>query len=202
MTEITGSIAWSDLLEDHFKKTAERAYGLSLIHKMAEARYSHLRSIVELPLIILQVINGAASVGSGSLFDDPKFASIGVGAVAILGAIISAIGSYFKWGARTEGHRISSIQYGRLHRWLVVNLGLPREERPPAVEILKFVRTEYDRLQEISPLVPPQIVVAFQTKYGKKYPGVALPSECNGLEAVAVNRGERAEIELVLSDKI
>lgn len=201
MTEITGSIAWSDLLEDHFKKTAERAYGLSLIHKMAEARYSHLRSFVELPLIILQVINGAASVGSGSLFSDPKFASIGIGAVAILGAIISAIGSYFKWGARTEGHRISAIQYGRLHRWLVVNLGLPREERPPAIEILKFVRTEYDRLQEISPLIPPQIVAAFQIRYGKRYPDVALPSECNGLEAVVINRRERGEIELVLSDK-
>lgn len=201
MSDITGPIEWSDKLEDYFKATAERAHGLSWIHKRAEARYSGLRNYIDLPVIVLGVLNGATSVGSGSLFTDPKMASIAVGIVAIIGAILSTVSSYFKWAARAEAHRISSIQYGKLNRWLAVQLGLPRSERLAAVEVLKFCKQEYDRLVEISPIVPPEIVSEFQRKFNKpEYRNISRPVETNGLEAVAVNRAEEAGgIELVLS---
>lgn len=207
MSDITKPIEWSDKLEDYFKATAERAHGLSWIHKRSEARYSGLRNYIDLPVIILGVINGATSVGSGALFEDPRMASIAVGAVAIIGAILSTISSYFKWAARAEAHRIVAIQYGKLHRWLAVQLGLTRDERLRADEVLKYCKQEYDRLAEISPIVPPEIVAEFQARFNKAdYKGIARPIETNGLEAVSVNRTEDTGIELVisppLSDKV
>jgi len=79
MSDIGTSVDWSDMLEGYFKSTAERCYGLSWIHKQSEARYSGLRNWTDLPVIVLGVLNSAASVGSGTLFDDPKWASIGLG---------------------------------------------------------------------------------------------------------------------------
>jgi hypothetical protein len=200
MSDISGPILWSDTLEDYFRATAERAHGLSWIHKRSEARYSGLRNYIDLPVIILGVLNGATSVGSGSLFDDPKMASIAVGIVAIIGAILSTISSYFKWAARAEAHRIASIQYGKLNRWLAVQLGLPRAERLTAAEVWKYCKQEYDRLVEISPIVPPEVIAEFQSKFNKpQYKNISRPIETNGLEAVIVNRGEESGIELVLS---
>ena len=187
MSEITGDIEWTETLEDYFKDTGEQTHGLSWIHKQSEARYSSLRNYTDLPVIVLGVMNAAASVGSGTLFSDPKWASIGVGVVALIGSIISAVSSYFKWAARAEAHRISSIQYGKLFRWISVQMRLPRDERLPAIECLKYVKQEYDRMAEISPLVPPEIVRTFQQRFGgEKYAKISKPIETNGLEAIEI----------------
>ena len=187
MTDIASEIEWSNTLEEYFKATAEQSHGLSWIHKKAEARFAGLRNYIDLPVIILGVLNGATSVGSGALFPDPRWASIGVGAVALLTAILSTIASYFKWAQRSEAHRIAALQYAKLHRYIVVQLRLPREERLACAELLKYVRDGFDRLAEISPLVPQEVIMEFNSKFKKTYTGrISLPSECNGLESVRI----------------
>ena len=186
MTDIATSVEWTETLEIYFKETAEKANGLAWIHKRSEARYAWLRNWSDLPCIVLGVLNSATSVGSGTLFDDPKWASIGVGIVALLTAILSTVSSYFKWSARAEAHRISSLQFAKLYRFVAVQLSLPREERMPCADLLKYVRDAFDRLAEISPLVPPEVVMEFNAKFKGRYENIARPSECNGLEAVKV----------------
>lgn len=193
MSDIGTSVDWSEMLETYFKATAERCHGLSWIHKRSEARYAGLRNWTDLPVIVLGVLNSATSVGSGTLFDDPKWASIGVGVVALVTAILSTISSYFKWAARAEAHRISSLQFAKLHRFVSVQLRLPRDERMSCADLLKYVRDAFDRLAEISPLVPPEVLSEFNAKFkGDNYKDIAKPSECNGLERVIVYTEEIA----------
>lgn len=187
MTDIANAIEWSNTLEEYFKATGEQSHGLSWIHKKSEARFAALRNYIDLPVIILGVLNGATSVGSGALFPDPRWASIGVGVVALVTAILSTISSYFKWAQRAEAHRIASLQYAKLHRYIVVQLRLPRDERLACAELLKYVRDGFDRLAEISPLVPQEVIVEFNAKFKKTYGSrISLPSECNGLESVRI----------------
>lgn len=112
-------------------------------------------------------------------------ASIIVGIVALLGAILSTISSYFKFAARSEAHRIASLQYVKLFRLIAVQMGLPRESRSPAGEFLKYVKGETDRLSEISPLLPPEVIKSMKSRFNA-YKEVALPSEMNGLEMIRV----------------
>lgn len=199
MSEITGDVDWTENLEKFFKGLGERCYGLAWLHKKSESRYSTLRNFTDLPVIVLGVVNASVSVGSGTLFNDPKWASVGVGVVALIGSIISAISSYFKWSARAESHRIASIQYGKLNRWVSIQMRLPRDERLPAVECLKYCKQEFDRLQEITPLVPPGIITEFQKKFGiEKYNNISKPTETNGLEAIEIFKEEPRTIELTL----
>ena len=187
MTDIAGAVEWTDTLEHYFKDTAERANGLAWIHKQSEARYAALRNWSDLPCIVLGVLNSATSVGSGTLFSDPKWASIGVGVVALVTAILGTISSYFKWAARAEAHRISALQFAKLYRFVSVQLSLPRDERMACADLLKYVRDAYDRLAEISPLVPPEVIREFNAKFKiGKYSEIARPAECNGLEAVRI----------------
>jgi hypothetical protein len=52
-------------------------------------------------------------------------------------------------------------------------------------DFLKYVKDQYDRLQEISPLVPPSIIREFQKKFDK-YTDISKPEEANGLEKIEV----------------
>lgn len=178
-------IHWNDRLEQYFVETGERANGLSILHKKAEALYGFRNNCINLPVIVLGTINGATSIGSGVLFGDSSFASVGVGLVALGTALLTTINSYFAWGKRAEGHRISSLSYGKLFRFLHVELSLPRNERMTADDLLKYVKQEFDRLAEVSPMLP-EYVIEKNREMFNKYVGIALPLEMNGLEKIEV----------------
>jgi hypothetical protein len=95
------------------------------------------------------------------------------------------MGTYFGWAKRAEGHRISAIHYSKLYRFITVEMSLPREERMKPSDFLKYVKDQYDRLQEISPLIPPSVIVEFQSKFSK-YTDISKPEEANGLEKIEV----------------
>jgi len=183
------SITWHSSLETYFANTGEKAYCLSWCHKQAEDLYSKKKTYIEMPVIILSSVIGFMSVGSSSMFEgSEREASIGLGVASLFVGVLNTVGSYFQFSKRAEGHRISSIQYSRLHRFLQVELGLPRNERQTPTTLLKYVRDQYDRLQEVSPLLPKHIIQMFHTKFDSitEYKQVSKPAELNGLERISV----------------
>jgi len=181
------AIHWGSRLEDYFAHTGEKASCLSWLHKKAEETFSYRTVWIDMPVIILGTLNGAVSVGSDSLFSGWAYASVCVGGVALLTAILSTIGSYFAFSRRAEGHRISSLNYAKLYRFLSIEMALPREERMRPSDLLKYVKAEYDRLSEISPLIPPNVIALFKQRFSNaKYDSISKPEESNGLHAITV----------------
>jgi len=192
MTEATDlTITWHRNLEEYFASTGEKANCLSWCHKRAEELYSKRRTYIDLPVITLSAVTGFLSVGSSTMFEgQERSASIGLGCISLLVSVLNVMGTYFGWSKRSEGHRISSIQYSRLYRSLMVELGLPREERQAPTILLKHVRDQYDRLQEISPLLPPEIIKVFNDKFHSEKE-ISKPEELNGLEKITIYPVER-----------
>jgi hypothetical protein len=191
---IAVSVSWNKRLEEYFAHTGEKAHCLSWIHRKSEEMYSARSVWIDLPVIVLSTLNGAVSVGSDSLFNGSPFASVGVGIVALLTAILSTVGSYFSWSRRAEGHRISSLNYAKLYRFLSIEMALPRHERMSPNDLLKYVKTEYDRLSEISPLVPPAIVSLFRERFDEpKYEAISKPEDANGLHPIEIFTSRDAE---------
>lgn len=185
MTEI-GDVGWTTLLEEYFVEQGEQAHGLSLLHKQAEQMYSHLKTLIEIPVIVVSSITGFLSVGSTSMFEGEQMtSSIALGILSLLVSVFQTIGTYFGWARRAEGHKISSIQYSRLHRFLRIELSLPRDQRQTPGDLLKYVRDAIDRLQEISPMVPVRVVEEYKKRYGK-ITNISHPAETNGLEKINV----------------
>lgn len=182
---IAKDIGWTSQLEALFAGTGEKAHCFSWLHKRAEEMFSRKTVFIDLPVIILSTLNGAVSVGSSSLFGDSGFASVGVGCVALLTAILSTIGSYFSWARRAEAHKISALNYAKLYRFVTIELSLPRNERMTPANFLKYIKAEYDRLSEISPLVPPTIVDMFRKRFSH-ITDITFPEECNGLHAIDI----------------
>lgn len=185
MSEDFKEISWTTALEEHFASTGEKAHCLSWCHKKAEEKYSSLRTVIDLPVICLSSVCGFLQIGSDQMFNDQHASAIGLGLLSLFVALLSATQTYFKWAARAEAHRIASIQWSRLYRHLHIEMNLPREERKAPQDLLKDTQQTYDRLQEISPLIPPDVVENFKKTF-KDTNDISKPEEANGLEKITV----------------
>ena len=184
--EISSNISWTARLEEYFASTGEKANGLAWVHKKAEAMYSNRRTYIDLPVIIGSGLIAFLNAGSSTLFEDPKISSIALGVGSLFMGILNSFGSYFGWAKRAEGHRISAIHYAKLYRFITVELSLPRAERMTPNALLKYVKDQYDRLAEISPMVPDIIIGNFQSRF--KHEKISKPEEANGLHKIDIYR--------------
>jgi hypothetical protein len=180
-------VSWTKKLEEHFAATGERAHCLSWAHKRSEEVYSVRRTYIDLPVIVLSSVTGFCSVGQGIIFEgQDKLSSILLGVISLFVGVLNTTGSYFGWAKRTEAHRISAIHYARLYRSIKVELSLPRNERMTPTDLLKYCKDQYERLAELSPMLPPEVVKDFKRKFSKYINTVTFPEEMNGLEPIDV----------------
>jgi len=180
-------IHWTVKLEEYFASTGEKAHCLSWVHKQSETMYSNRRTWIDLPVIVGSGVIAFLNAGSQSLFEDARVSSVALGVGSLAVGILNTMGTYFGWAKRAEGHRISAIHYSKLYRFITVELSLPREERMNPHDFLKYVKDQYDRLQEISPIIPQKVIHDFQKKF-KHETEISKPEEANGLEKITVYR--------------
>lgn len=180
-------------LEELIASEAEKALALRWLHDQSEKRYSQLNTYIAIPVICISTLAGTASIGQDTLFGGDKSAPIVIGLMSLTVSVLNVVSNFFAWAKRSEGHRISSINYGKLHRWISIELALPREQRVPAKHFLKEIRSQIDRLNETSPPIPQVIIDMFQLKMKNVKSNVTLPEICNDLKNVEVYRGKNNE---------
>lgn len=194
-------IHWNKRLEEYFSSTGEKAHCMSWLHKRSEAVYSLATTFIDLPVIIISGIVGAVSIGTDGLFGPETAAPVVLGGLSIFVGILNTIGAYFAWGKRSELHRVASIQYAKMYRQMNVEMSLPRHERTSPDELLKYVRNEYERLSEISPLIPKTVIKKFNQLF-KEEKEISQPEEVNGLEKITIFNEEDLEEMAKIEDPV
>jgi hypothetical protein len=180
-------ITWNAALEKLLAEEGEKALGSSWIHNRCESYYAARNQYITIPCVVLSTLSGAASVGSQTMFSDGKTSSLAIGAVSILVGILQTLGSFWGFAKLQEAHRNADIQWAKLHRFISVEMTLPRNERIQAKDMLKIVRENIERLSETSPQAPENLIKEFQDKFSSKYADVAVPDAANGLKKVVIN---------------
>jgi hypothetical protein len=186
--ELGTEVSWNHRLEEYFASTGEKAHCLSILHKQAEAVYNQRKNFIDIPVIVGSGIIAFLNAGSSAMFEnETRISSIALGIGSLFVGVINTIGSYFQWSKRAEGHRIAAIQYSKLFRFLNVEMSLPRKERMTPKELLKWTKDQYDRLQEISPIIPRELIEKFKKEFDKpEYKNISRPEEANGLEQIII----------------
>ena len=186
--EIGANVSWNKRLEEYFSSTGEKAHCLSILHKKSEAIYSRRRNFIDLPVIVGSAVIGFLNAGSSSMFQgNEMIASVSLGVGSLVVGVLQTFNAYFQWSKRAEGHRITAIQYAKLYRFLNIEMSLPRDERMTPKELLRHTKDAYDRLQEIQPLLPAEVIANFKKEFNKpEYKDITLPEEANGLERIVV----------------
>ena len=172
---------WSESLEKLFKKQAEHFLCLRYAHDSAQRFCSQANTYLTIPVIILSGLAGLGSVGSESLLPFQN-SSILVGFISFTAGTLQTISSYFAFAKRAEGHRVAALSFEKLHRHLEFQLKVDRPHRVPPDELIKVLKEETDRLNEVSPQIPSHTIQEFK----KRFPtvSVAVPTVLNGLEPV------------------
>jgi hypothetical protein len=180
-------------LEELVASEAEKSLCLRWLHDQSEKRYAHFNTVIQFPIIVISALAGTASIGQDSLFGSSQAAPIIIGMMSLTVTILNVISNFFGWAKRSEGHRISGINYGKLHRWISIELALPREQRVPAKHFLKEIREQVDRLNETSPPVPQIVITSFRTTMKNLKDNVSVPEICNEIHNVEIYRGSNRE---------
>jgi hypothetical protein len=189
MSEESKDITYNASLEKLIAEEAEKCSGLAWLHKKAQAKTGNSNNWITIPTIVLSTLVGFLSSTSSSLFTNATNASVGIGAVSLFTGILSTVGNYFAFAKRTEGHRIASISYSKLARFLEIELSLPKSERILAKDLLKITKDQIERLLETSPAVDDAVIAEYKKAF-KDLTDVAHPAETNGLHKVTINSKE------------
>jgi len=175
---------WTEPLELIVRKSAEHALALSWAHEASQRWCASWNTRLMFPSIILSSLIGVGSVGSSQIlpFDG---ASTAVGIASITVGILQTIQNYFAFAKRSESHRITSLQYSKLHAFLSLQLSLPRKERKKASEVIDTVRDLQDKLSDVAPLIPMAVKAVFHKRFGA-LEDYSIPFILNGLERVNI----------------
>jgi hypothetical protein len=195
MDDDKGRIAsWNSQLEKIIAAEGERCLCFSWLHDRSEKRYSSLTTYITLPSIILATLSGSASIGTNGRCDMPSVVNLNnyIGVSTLVVAMLTTVSSYFAWAKRSESHRIAAVSYKKMYRFILVELALSRSERMAAKDMLKVVRDESQRMEEISPQIPDAIISQFKKKFDKDTSEITKPEITNGLDPIYVYPSDAA----------
>ena len=140
-----------------FKWLHEKSY------KIYKAQYLRLM----IPVIIISTLTGAANFALERI-PDPTYqgyASLIVGTFNIIAAIISTIAQFLKTAELKESHNIAARSWDKFNRSIKLELQKDPLERTDKRDLFTYSMKEYDRLVELSPDIPTQIIEEFRNTY-------------------------------------
>lgn len=164
MKEQTEELIWHGQQEDILKDWAEMAASYRWLHSRSYSEYKKQNMYFALPVIVISTITGTANFAQSSFpVSVQPYAPAMIGFFNLTAGLITTIAQFLRVSEQMEGHRASSVEYGKLARNVEVELSLPAHERSSSgLEYIKKCRSEIDRLIEQSPDIPMAIIKKFQ----------------------------------------
>ena len=179
-------IHWNSQLEKIISDEGERSLCYSWLHDKSEERYRQFNNYITLPTIVGSTIAGTAAIGSKTLFGDSWYGNLGIGLLSLTVAVFNTVSTHFGWAVRAEAHRGARVDYSKIHRFIMIELALPRTERTNANNMLKMVREQLDNLLATTPQIPQEIIKAFNDKFEGNSDDISKPGITNGLDPINV----------------
>jgi hypothetical protein len=158
---------WHPQQEKILKSWGEAAACYRYMHYQAYCSYKNLSMKFTIPLIIVSTVTGTANFAQETFPPTVQpFVPSAIGGLNLITAIATTIMQFLKINELMEGHRVASVQYGKLSRTIRLELTLPLSERiQDGTTMVENCRNEYDRLIEQSPNVPKQTIDDFEKEF-------------------------------------
>lgn len=175
---------WSIEHERILAEWADKAMCYRWLHTKANVLYSSLNAWYTIPCIIISTLAGTANFAQTRVPQEYQaIFTMGVGAINIVGGIISTIQQFLKITQLNEAHRVSSISWDKFYRNIKIELTKHPNERIAVSHMLKMSKEEFDRLMETSPVIPDKIIAAFKKSFAEsaEFAIISKPEICDVL---------------------
>ena len=165
---------WHKQQEDILKDWSEMSASYQWLHSRSYNKFKSQNMWFALPVIIISTITGTANFAQSSLPTEAQsWAPAAIGFLNLTAGLITTVAQFLRVSEQMEGHRASSVEYGKLARNIEVELSLPAAERNSGgLEYIKQCRGDIDRLIEQSPDIPMKILNKFQSNVMTDLSGV------------------------------
>lgn len=181
---MSNKVSYTDDFELLLKEEAEKAESMSILHSKANAKFSKYSIGINLPVIVLS--GSIGFLNPIKLFNDQ---ALFLGAISIFVSILKTLDSYFDWSKRCETHRMVSLAYIKISKFIQLQLSLKRECRIEANDLLKLVLNDLQNIRDAEPLIPNNVIKEFNIQYQKEK--TSKPALCNGLTDIHINQSPR-----------
>ena len=147
-----------NLLEIWYK----RAEACHKCHFLASHRYSRYNYMIGIPTILFTTVVGTSVFASLSTKSISVTATVVIGFVSIMAAILSSLQTFLGFSERADRHRDAGVKYGTIGRKMELMLNENAMPDGPEAAALK---KEADDLAATSPRIPLDILKSFGTLY-------------------------------------
>jgi hypothetical protein len=154
---------WKNEQEQILKKWADKGQCFKAMHERAYKKYWCLNAWFSIPVIIISTLTGTGNFAQNLFGDYAQYAVLVLGALNLFSAITGTIAQYTGVAQKLESHRISAITWDKFSRKIQVELAKSRIDRIPAKDFVNMCQEDYDRLIEVSPIMPNDIIRWFNT---------------------------------------
>ena len=185
---------WNTAQEELLKSISERSNCMRWLHTQCNYHFDSMNFYLTIPNIVLSAVNGGFTMSLTSVFPDEAtqhVATTVIGLISIFSAVLTTMNQYIKSQQMMESHRAASISYGKLNRNINNELALRRDQRSNALEFLKIVRMEQDRLEMTSPSILPRVIAKFNIEFAHRE--MEKPEIAGDLDQTVVNHRSKHE---------
>lgn len=196
-------LKWTEQVENIFINWADKAIVYKVLHERSYKKNRLKNYAFTIPCVCLSTILASATFalsGDSSVIPNEYmvYAQYGLGGVNIVIGILQTLQNFFKYAQMSEAHDSVSKQWYKLYRIINTELGIARNKRRDADEFMKYARLEFDRLIELSPDIPDEIIQIFKRETGQniniKMDGdLQLPDICGTITKTSAYRFDDIE---------
>jgi hypothetical protein len=135
------------------------------------------------PVIILSTIAGTGNFALSKFSgEDAMLAAMVIGVLSLTAGMMSTILQFLKVVENLEAYRQAFLSWGQMARDIEYELAKAPNKRQPSLEFMDKVATDYNRLAEISPVIPDRVKHRFRLLIANNGdPQLMLPDICGGL---------------------
>ena len=157
---------WEREEEQLLKDWAEKAMCFKWLHGRANKKYSKINMAVTIPVIILSTLTGTANFAQERIPKEHQSMYVMlVGSFNIIAGVITTIAQYFKISEINEGHRIAALSWDKFSRNIRIQLTKRPKNRDNSNSLMRYAKDEFDRLMEVSPDIPDEIIEEFKKTF-------------------------------------
>lgn len=157
---------WKEYHENILVDWADKSMCYRWLHSKSCNKYTLLRNMYTIPVIILSTLTGTANFALERVPEEYQgLCQICIGSLNIIAGIITTVAQFLKINELSEAHRVSAISWDKFYRNIRVELVKSPNDRTNVTYIIKSCKDEYDRLMESSPMIDTSIINKFNRTF-------------------------------------
>tara|TARA_B100001094_G_scaffold67725_1_gene63877 strand:+ start:717 stop:1433 length:717 start_codon:yes stop_codon:yes gene_type:complete len=169
---------WSDNMEDLLANWGEKSAGLRFMHNKAGSYWKGVSNRLTLWSIFITTVASTVSLVATNIEDDDTKNGVlfAVGGIGMVSSLIQSLKKFYNAEEKNADHSAIAKQFGSFYRYIVLQMGMSREDRVPADELSSWALKEFERLQQDSPPLGGDAINAFKKTFTN--PSQAIPDVC------------------------